>query len=616
MPSFLPLWDSKTEGTPYNPGTNSPTANAPTEGLCTTQENGSPENQPPPGHDFGSDGSQPLIDIEGEAPPQATGTDDISGPLPSITDDGAATEPRDAGQWPLTNSLIDALPEVQSESPAKEHTSDLGRTRSQVPTSVLSVSSEPSRPSLIHIAPRIPYAGPVNSLTNNVQAAQQTQIRHRRGAAVHKVDAGNLFIRPRPQLERTDSSALLSSESSTLSDSSSENGPTTQTLVTEGGDASSLQGPQNESTEVLASGASSIYTATPLLELDGTHVREHEAGNTSSSQAEQLFSTESQTTGAISAEDQSALLDAMFKAKSTWPAFESTPAYSNDLGSLSIPAGLSQCERVPGAYPSTNNQNSEEERGSFEEETATKAPESAAKQQDMEASPLTPSYNLATSNPSDSSPNAWYSETEGGSNPYSFTVTWYAPESELDSGSQYFDTHSTLTRSLPQSDPGTHALLGTAALSQTSPPRAGSPDCEETAEGASESLSSKLDKGKSTVAARDDDELSIDESDPVESHRDKVTLTNKADESDVWSVGEDEDRMFFHPREPIDRVELLQRYESTIDRDYLVNKALDNALGLSNTHAAKEPFPNGCFQLQSANHRNLSTLQNAYEVSN
>ncbi|GLA28350.1 hypothetical protein M752DRAFT_266123 [Aspergillus phoenicis ATCC 13157] len=549
MPSFLPLWDSKTEGTPYNPGTNSPTANAPTEGLCTTQENGSPENQPPPGHDFGSDGSQPLIDIEGEAPPQATGTDDISGPLPSITDDGAATEPRDAGQWPLTNSLIDALPEVQSESPAEEHTSDLGRTRSQVPTSVLSVSSEPSRPSLIHIAPRIPYAGPGRPegpglfgssvredsfysqqfLTNNVQAAQQTQIRHRRGAAVHKVDAGNLFIRPHPQLERTDSSALLSSESSTLSDSSSENGPTTQTLVTEGGDASSLQGPQNESTEVLASGASSIYTATPLLELDGTHVREHEAGNTSSSQAEQLFSTESQTTGAISAEDQSALLDAMFKAKSTWPAFESTPAYSNDLGSLSIPAGLSQCERVPGAYPSTNNQNSEEERGSFEEETATKAPESAAKQQDMEASPLTPSYNLATSNPSDSSPNAWYSETEEGSNPYSFTVTWYAPESELDSGSQYFDTHSTLTRSWPQSDPGTHApLLGTAALSQTSPPRAGSPDCEETAEGASESLSSKLDKGKSTVAARDDDELSIDESDPVESHRDKVTLTNKA----------------------------------------------------------------------------------------
>ncbi|KAI2921794.1 hypothetical protein CBS147320_7615 [Aspergillus niger] len=498
MPSFLPLWDSKTEGTPYNPGTNSPTANAPTERQCTTEENGSPENQPPPGHDFGSDGSQPLIDIEGEAPPRATGTDDISGPLPSITDDGAATEPGDAGQWPLTTSLIDALPEVQSESRAKEHTSSLGRTRSQVPTSVLS-------------------------------AAQQTQIRHRRGAAIHKVDAGNLFGRPRPQLERTDSSALLSSGSSTLSDSSSENGPTTQTCVTEGGDASSLQGPQNESTEVLASGESSIYTATPLLELDDTHVREHEAGNTSSSQAEQLFSTKPQTTGAISAEDQSALLDAMFKAKSTWRAFQSTPAYSNDLGSLSIPAGLSQSERVPGAYPSTNNQNSEEEGGSFEEETATKAPESAAKQQDMEASPLTPSYNQATSNPSDSSPNAWYSETEEGPNPYSFTVTWYAPESELDSGSQYFDTHSTLARSLPQSDPGTHApLLGNAALSQSSPPRPGSPDCEETAEGASESLSSKLDKCKSTVAVRDDDELSIDASDPAESHRDKVTLTNKA----------------------------------------------------------------------------------------
>ncbi|GLA40956.1 hypothetical protein AnigIFM63309_008797 [Aspergillus niger] len=516
MPSFLPLWDSKTEGTPYNPGTNSPTANAPTEGQCTTEENGSPENQPPPGHDFGSDGSQPLINIEGEAPPRATGTDDISGPLPSITDDGAATEPRDAGQWPLTTSLIDALPEVQSESPAKEHTSDLRGTRSQVPTSVLPVSSEPSRPSLIHTAPRIPYAGPGRPegpglfgssmredsfysqqfLTNNVQAAQQTQIRHRRGAAVHKVDAGNLFGRPRPHLERTDSSALLSSESSTLSDSSSENGPTTQTRVTEGGDASSFQGPQNESTEVLASGASSIYTATPLLELDDTH------------------------------------------AKSTWPAFESTPAYSNDLGSLSIPAGLSQSERVPGAYPSTNNQNSEEEGGSFEEETATKAPESAAKQQDMEASPLTPSYNLATSNPSDSSPNAWYSETEEGSNPYSFTVTWYAPESELDSGSQYFNTHSTLARSLPQSDPETHApLLGTAALSQTSPPRPGSPDCQETAEVASENLSSKLDKGNSTVAIRDDDGLSIDESDPAESHRDKVTLTNKAYmEDDASSV--------------------------------------------------------------------------------
>ncbi|PYH67943.1 uncharacterized protein BO88DRAFT_343274 [Aspergillus vadensis CBS 113365] len=549
MPSFLPLWDSMSEGSPYSPETNTPTANCPTEGQCATDENGSPANQPTLGHDFGSDGSQPLIQIEGEAPPGATATDNTSEPPPTSTAELAETQHSDAGGWPRTASLIDSLPEIETNSPASEQTSDMGGTGSQVPTSVLSVSSKLSRPCLIHTAPpRIPYAGPGRPegpglfrssmreesdyvqqfLTNHVQAAQYPQIRHRRGAAVHNVDAGNLFGMPRRQVERTNSSALLTSESSTASESPSENDPTTQARNTEGGDVSGLQGPQDESTEALDSGASSVYSATPLLQLDDTHVCGNAAGNTSAPQVEQLGSTESQTTGTSSAQDGSSLLQPLFKAKSTWPAFESTPAYSNDLSCLSMPFELSHSERLPGAYPSADSPNSDEELGSTGKEPATKAPESAAKQEDINASLSTLSYIQDTSKPSDSSPNAWYSTTEEGSNPYSFPVKWYAPESEFDSRSQYFDAHSTLARSLPQTEPEPYApLLGTAALSQTSPSSQESADSQATAAGASGNQSSELDRGKSSAPTPNDDELNMDESNPIQRPRDEITLKNQ-----------------------------------------------------------------------------------------
>ncbi|OJZ81700.1 hypothetical protein ASPFODRAFT_702992 [Aspergillus luchuensis CBS 106.47] len=549
MPSFLPLWDKKSEGSPYNPESNTPTTNCPTEGQCATDENGSPANQPTPGYDLGSDGSQPLIQIEGEAPPGAPATDNASAPPPTTTADLAQTQHGDAGGWPRTASLIDALPEVETNAPANEQTSDMGGTRSQLPTSVLSVSSKPSRPSLTQAAPpRIPYAGPGRPegpglfrsssreesdyvqqfLTNQVQAAQHPQIRHRRGAAVHNVDAGNLFGMPRRQVERTDSSALLTSESSTASESPSEDHPTAQARNTEGKDVSSLQGPQDESTAALDSGASSVYSATPLLQLDDTHVCENAAGNTSAPQAEQLDSPESQTTGASIAQDGSSLLQPLFKAKSTWPAFESTPAYSNDLSSLSMPFELNHSERLPGAYPSTDSPNSDEELGSTGNEPATKAPESTAKHEDMNASSSTPSHIQDTSKPSDPSPNAWHSTTEEGSNPYSFTVTWYAPESEFESRSQYFDAHSTLARSLPQSEPEQYApLLGTAALSQTSPSSKESAEGQETAEDASENQSSELDRGKSSAPTRKNDGLNLDESNPNECPRDEITLTNQ-----------------------------------------------------------------------------------------
>ncbi|PYH31592.1 uncharacterized protein BO87DRAFT_314760 [Aspergillus neoniger CBS 115656] len=549
MSSFLPLWDRKSEGSPYNPETNTPTTNCPTEGQCATDENGSPANKPTPGYDFGSDGSQPLIQIEGEAPPGATATDNASAPPPTTTADLAETQHGDAGGWPRTASLIDALPEIETNSPANEQTSDMGGTRSQVPTSVLSVSSKPSRLSLTQAAPpRMPYAGPGRPegpglfrsstteesdyvqqfLTNQVQAAQYPQIRHRRGAAVHNVDAGDLFGMPRCQVERTDSSALLTSESSTASESPSEDDPTTQARNTEGGDVSSLQAPQDESTEALDSGASSVYSATPLLQLDDTHVCENADGNTSAPQAEQLDSPESKTTGASSAEDGSSLLQPLFKAKSTWPVFESTPTYSNDLSCLSMPFELSHSERLPGAYPSTDSPNSDEELGSTGKEPATNAPESAAKQEDMNASSSTPSHIQDTSKTSEPSPNAWYSTTEEGPNPYRFTVTWYAPESEFDSRSQYFDAHSTLTQSLPQSEPEPYApLLGTAALSQTSPSSKESAEVHETAEGASENQSSELDRGKSSAPTRNDEELNIDENNPIECPRDEITLTNQ-----------------------------------------------------------------------------------------
>lgn len=537
------------EGSPYSPETNTPTANCPTEGQCATDENGSPANQPTPGHDFGSDGSQPLILIEGEAPPGATATDNTSAPPPTSTAELAETQHSDAGGWPRTASLIDALPKIETNSPANEQSSDMRGTRSQVPTSILSVSSKLSRPCLIHTAPpRIPYAGPGRPegpglfrssmreesdyvqqfLTNQVQAAQHPQIRHRRGAAVHNVDAGNLFGMPRRQVERVDSSALLTSESSTASEFPSEDDPTTQARNTEGGDVSSLQGPQDESTEALDSGASSVYSATPLLQLDDTHVCENAAGNTSAPQVEQLDSPESQTTGTSSAKDGSSLLQPEFKAKSTWPAFESTPAYSNDLSCLSMPFELSHSERLPGAYPSTDSPNSDEELGSTGKEPATKAPESAAKQEDINASLSTLSYIQDTSKPSGSSPNAWYSTTEEGSNPYSFPVKWYAPESEFDSRSQYFDAHSTLARSLPQTEPEPYPpLLGTAALSQTSPSSQESADSQATAAGASGNQSSELDRGKSSAPTTNDDELNMDESNPIQRPRDEITLKNQ-----------------------------------------------------------------------------------------
>ncbi|PWY71281.1 hypothetical protein BO83DRAFT_389586 [Aspergillus eucalypticola CBS 122712] len=549
MPSFLPLWDRTSEGSPYNPGTNTLPTNCPTEGQCATDENESPANQPTPGYDFGSDGSQPLIQIEGEAPPGATATDNASAPPPTTTADLAETQHGDAGGWPRTASLIDALPKIETNSPAKEQISDMGGTRSQVPTSVLSVSSKPSRPSLTQAAPpHIPYAGPGRPegpglfrsstreesdhfqpfLTNQVQAVQHPQIRRRRGVAVHNVDAGNLFGMPRHQVERADSSALLTSESSTASESPSEHDPTTQARNTEGGVVSSLQGPQDESTEALNSGASSVYSATPLLQLGDTHVCENAAGNTAAPQVEQLDSPESQTTGASSAHDGSSLLQPVFKAKSTWPAFESTPAYSNDLSCPSMSFELSHSERLPGAYPSTDSPNSDEELGSTGKEPATNAPESAAKQENMNASSSTPSHIQDTSKPLEPSPNAWYSTTEDGPNPYSFTVTWYAPESEFEARSQYYDAHSTLSRSLPQSEPEPYApLLATAALGQTSPSSKESADNQETAKGASENQSSELDRGKSSAPTRNDDELNIDESNPIECPRDEITLTNQ-----------------------------------------------------------------------------------------
>ncbi|GFN13683.1 hypothetical protein ABZX51_006813 [Aspergillus tubingensis] len=549
MPLFLPLWDRKSEGSPYNPDTNTPTTNCPTEGQCATDENGSPANQPTPGYDFGSDGSQPLIQIEGEATPGATATDNASAPPPTTTADLAETQHGDAGGWPRTASLIDALPKIETNSPANEQTSDMGETRSQVPTSVLSVSSKSSRPSLTQAAPpRIPFAGQGRPegpglfrsstreesdyvqqfLTNQVQAAQHPQIRHRRGAAIHNVDAGNLFGMPRHQVERADSSALLTSESSTASESPSEHDPTTQARNTEGGDVSSLQGPQDESTEALDSGASSVYSATPLLQLDDTHVCENAAGNTSAPQVEQLDSPESQTTGTSSAQDGSSLLQPEFKAESTWPAFESSPAYSNDLSCLSMPFELSHSERLPGAYPSTDSPNSDEELGPTRKEPATNAPESAAKQEDKNASSSTPSHIQDTSKPSEPSPNAWYSTTEEGPNPYSVTVTRYAPESEFDSRSQYFDAHSTLARSLSQSEPDPYApLLGTAALSQTSPSSQESADSQATAAGASGNQSSELVRGKISAPIRNDDELNMDESNLFQRPRDEITLKNQ-----------------------------------------------------------------------------------------
>ncbi|GKZ32325.1 hypothetical protein AbraIFM66950_001641 [Aspergillus brasiliensis] len=514
MPPFLPLWDKKTEGTPFNPDNNPPTTNS-------SSGDEAPERQPRPGHDCGTDVSQPLLDIE-EAPPRVTGADN-SAPKQSISFEGAATEARTAVPSPFTRFLLDALPETQTKGSPKEPTSAIGVTRSQVPTSVLSNSSEPSSPPLMHTARWVPYAVPgrpegpglfetsmredadYSQRFPNAQAAQQPRIRHRRCGTVHNVDPETLFGVPRLHLERADSSALLSSESSTHTDTSPEESPRPQAGGIRGVVTSSLQGPHNESTEALASGASSVYISTPLLQLDDTHVRDHEAGNASSSHSGQPVSTEAQTTVAASAQDGSPLLQPAFEAKSTWPAFGSIPAYSNNSGYLCMPIERSQSEQLPGAAPPNDTQESQETPGSSEKEQATNSRAS-----------------------SDSPPNDWYSESRRGFTECSFTIQCYRVESELDSSSQDSDADGNPARSSAPDESQTHApLLGTAAPTQASPPSPESPDKEEKAEDGSENQSSKPDKGNSKMPNEKDDELAVGSNDSAETHHGEMTLTNQ-----------------------------------------------------------------------------------------
>ncbi|OJJ67619.1 hypothetical protein ASPBRDRAFT_135333 [Aspergillus brasiliensis CBS 101740] len=511
MPPFLPLWDKKTEGTPYNPDNNPPTTNS-------SSGDEAPESQPRPGHDCGTDVSQPLLDIE-EAPPRVTGADN-SAPKQSISFEGAATEARTAVPSPFTRSFLYALPETQTKGSPKEPTAALEGTRSQVPVSVLSNSSEPLSPPPMHTARWMPYAvpgrpeGPGLFETSiredadywfpNVQAAQQPRIRHRRGGTVLNVDPETPFGVPRFHLERADSSALLSSESSTHTDAYPEESPRPQAGETGGVDTSSLQGPHNESTEALASGASSVYTSTPLLQLDDTHVRDHEAGNASSPFG-QPVSTEAQTTVAASAQEGSPLLQPTFEAKSTWPAFGSIPACSIDSSCLSMPIEPSRSEQLPEVAPPNDTQESQEAPGSLEKEQATNSRAS-----------------------SDFPPNDWYSESRRSFTERSFTIKCYRVESELDSSSQYSDADGNPALSSPQDESQTHApLLGTAAPTQASPPRPESTDKVEKAEDGSENQSSKPDKGNSKMPNEKDDELAVGSNDSAEIHHGEMTLTNQ-----------------------------------------------------------------------------------------